>query len=47
MITAVGNNRRCYKGENMKELFTPPNHVGFEACKLFGENGKIIDGSVA
>ena len=31
----------------MKELFTPPNHIGFEACKLFGENGKIIDGSVA
>ena len=31
----------------MKELFTPPNHVGFEARKLFGENGKIIDGSVA
>ena len=30
----------------MKELFTPPNHVGFEACTLFGENNKIIDGSV-
>ena len=29
------------------ELFTPPNHVGFKASKLFGESGKIIDGSIA
>lgn len=29
------------------QLFTPPNHIGFEASKLFGANGKIIDGSVA
>lgn len=47
MKTAVGNNRRRYKGKKTMELFTPPNHVGFEACKLFGENNKIIDGSIA
>ena len=31
----------------MMKLFTPPNHIGFEASKLFGENGNIIDGSIA
>lgn len=32
----------------MKEGFlTPPNHVNFEAKKLFGEMGKIVDGSIA
>lgn len=29
------------------KMFTPPNHVGFQAAKLFGENGEIIDGSLA
>ena len=29
------------------QKFTPPDHIGFEALKLFGENGKIIDGSLA
>ncbi|MDE6474390.1 MAG: cupin domain-containing protein [Clostridia bacterium] len=29
------------------KMFTPPNHIGFEALKLFGENEKIIDGSLA
>ena len=32
----------------MKEGFiTPPNHVNFEAKKLFGNVGEIIDGSIA
>lgn len=32
----------------MREGFiTPPNHVNFEAKKLFGHMGQIIDGSVA
>lgn len=32
----------------MKEGFlTPPNHMNFEAKKLFGEMGKIVDGSIA
>ena len=32
----------------MKDGFmTPPNHVNFEAKKLFGEVGQIIDGSIA
>ena len=32
----------------MKDGFmTPPKHVNFEAKKLFGEMGKILDGSVA
>ena len=35
------------KESNMKELFPPPNHVGFDACKLFGETGLRIAGSVA
>ena len=26
---------------------TPPNHMNFEAKKLFGEMGKIVDGSIA
>ena len=29
------------------QFMTPPNHIGFKAAKLFGENGKIIDGAVA
>lgn len=32
----------------MKEGFiTPPNHLNFEAKKLFGDVGRIIDGSIA
>ena len=32
----------------MKEGFmTPPNHVNFEAKKLFGAVGEIIDGAIA
>ena len=32
----------------MREGFmTPPGHVNFEAKKLFGDVGRIIDGSVA
>lgn len=32
----------------MKDGFmTPPNHVHFEAKKLFGSVGQIIDGSIA
>lgn len=32
----------------MKDGFTvPPNHVHFEAKKLFGNVGQIIDGSIA
>ena len=29
------------------KMFAPPNHIGFEALKLFGKNGNIIDGSLA
>ena len=29
------------------QFMTPPNHIGFKASKLFGKNGKIIDGAVA
>ena len=29
------------------QFMTPPNHIGFKASKLFGENGKIIDGAIA
>ena len=28
-------------------FMTPPNHVNFEAKKLFGELGQILDGSIA
>ena len=28
-------------------FMTPPNHVNFEAKKLFGEVGQIVDGSIA
>ena len=32
----------------MKDGFmTPPEHVNFEAKKLFGSMGRIIDGSIA
>ena len=31
----------------MEGFFTPPKHESFEAKKLFGESGKIIDGSIA
>ena len=32
----------------MKDGFTvPPNHVNFDAKKLFGSVGEIIDGSIA
>ena len=31
----------------MNELITPPEHVEFKAKKLFGECGKISDGSIA
>ena len=30
-----------------KDFMTPPNHVNFEAKKLFGSVGEIIDGSIA
>lgn len=30
-----------------KGFVTPPNHVNFEAKKLFGSVGQIIDGSIA
>ena len=33
--------------KNMQDFMTPPNHVNFLAKKLFGEMGRIIDGSVA
>ncbi|MDE6784783.1 MAG: cupin domain-containing protein [Ruminococcus sp.] len=29
------------------EFITPPDHINFKAKKLFGDCGKIIDGSVA
>ncbi len=29
------------------KMFALPNHIGFEALKLFGKNGNIIDGSLA
>ena len=31
----------------MSEFITPPEHVNFKAKKLFGNAGRIIDGSVA
>ncbi|MCI8500785.1 MAG: cupin domain-containing protein [Oscillospiraceae bacterium] len=31
----------------MNDFSTPPEHVGFQAKKLFGEMGEIIDGSIA
>lgn len=31
----------------MKDFVTPPNHVNFNAKKLFGSLGEIIDGSIA
>ena len=31
----------------MQEFITPPKHVNFRAKKLFGEMGRIVDGSVA
>lgn len=31
----------------MDNFITPPKHVSFEAKKLFGEMGTIIDGSIA
>ena len=32
----------------MKEGFiTPPEHIDFEAPKLFGDTGRIIDGAIA
>lgn len=31
----------------MNEFLTPPNHIKFKAKKLFGEEGKIIDGAIA
>lgn len=30
-----------------KDFITPPNHVSFEAKRLFGSAGQIIDGSIA
>ncbi len=30
-----------------QQFITPPNHVNFKAKKLFGEMGKIRDGSIA
>ena len=31
----------------MSDFMTPPKHVNFRAKKLFGEMGRIVDGSVA
>lgn len=31
----------------MDEFMTPPKHIHFLAKKLFGENGQILDGSIA
>ena len=31
----------------MSNFITPPKHINFKAKKLFGEMGKIIDGSIA
>lgn len=31
----------------MKDFITPPNHVNFQAKKLFEECGHIVDGSIA
>ena len=31
----------------MCDFVTPPGHVNFKAKKLFGEMGKIIDGSIS
>ena len=31
----------------MQDFMTPPKHVNFRAKKLFGEMGRIVDGSVA
>ena len=39
---------KCKGDKIMKEGFiTPSNHLNFEAKKLFGEVGRIIDGSIA
>jgi len=32
---------------NMQDFMTPPKHVNFRARKLFGEMGRIVDGSIA
>lgn len=31
----------------MSEFMTPPKHTAFQAKKLFGEMGQIVDGSIA
>ena len=31
----------------MSDFMTPPKHVHFRAKKLFGEMGRIVDGSIA
>ena len=31
----------------MQDFMTPPKYVNFRAKKLFGEMGRIIDGSIA
>ena len=31
----------------MQDFMTPPKHVNFHVKKLFGEMGRIVDGSVA
>ena len=31
----------------MQDFMTPPKHVNFHAKKLFGDMGRIVDGSVA
>ena len=31
----------------MQDFMTPPKHVNFRAKKLFGDMGRIVDGSVA
>ena len=32
---------------NMSDFMTHPKHVNFRAKKLFGEMGRIVDGSIA
>ncbi len=31
----------------MNDFMTPPKHINFQAKKLFGESGRILDGSIA
>lgn len=33
--------------KDLKGFITPPDHINFNAKKIFGENGKIQDGAIA